>query len=469
MSINTIRQRQKSPERNNIEQHCPKWVMKVKRLATSGFLFCSSILSVSSSGGPWPGWRGPDGNGISKEINLPLNWSTNQNVRWRVALPERGDSTPAVWGNRIFITQPLTKENRRCVMCFNRKDGKLLWQSSIKGSEGELTTQENPFCTSSPAADEKRVIAWFGTTGIFCYDVGGHELWHRDLGSQSHQWGYGSSLVIYKDLCLLNFGPGKRSFVVALDKSNGRIMWQYDVAPIADDTDYKKLGGDPKWAERPGAQKLSEFAGSWATPLLVHARRRDELVVALPLELLALAPRTGEKLWTCRGPNIGAYSSPFSGDGIIGLMGSGFQNISMAVRPEGHGDVTATHRLWCSSLANSKAYIGSGIIYDGHMYVVSGGGFAACHDLKTGATVWEERLTGTGSRNGSYSSPVLSGERLYVANQNADTFVVRAKPRFECLATNSIGGEPMNARWQPRMALFLSGQVLRFGVLLKNN
>ena len=96
-------------------------------------------------------------------------------------------------------------------------------------------------------------------------------------------------------------------------------------------------------------------------------------------------------------------------------------------------------------MANNKAYIGSGIIFQGNIYLVSGGGLAACLDLKTGQTIWEERLTGSGARNASYSSPVLVNGRLYVVNQNADTFVIPASPKFECLATNSIGGEPMNA------------------------
>ena len=107
--------------------------------------------------------------------------------------------------------------------------------------------------------------------------------------------------------------------------------------------------------------------------------------------------------------------------------------------------MTATHRLWFSSLANSEAYIGSGLISQGYMYMISGAGFLACLDLKSGQTIWEERLTGTGARNGSYSSPVLAVNRLYVANKNADVFVLRAGPKFDCLTTNSIGGEPMNA------------------------
>src|SRR5438105_7531507 len=114
---------------------------------------------------------------------------------------------------------------------------------------------------------------------------------------------------------------------------------------------------------------------------LHRAGKRDELVVALPLQVMALAPSTGEKLWSCRGPNIGAYSSAFFGDGIIGLAGSGLRNTALAVRPGGEGDVTTTHRLWCLSLPNSKACIGSGIIFQGRMYLMRTAGFMMCLDL----------------------------------------------------------------------------------------
>ena len=406
-------------------------------------LACALVSNWTMSAGPWPAWRGPDGTGISKEQALPLHWSTNQNVRWRAPLPERCNSTPVVWGSRVFVTQPF--ENRRTVMCFDRASGRPLWQTAVTRTEKETTYTDNPACSSSPVVDGNRVVAWFGSAGVYCYDFNGRDLWHRDLGPQSHQWGYASSPVFYRNLCLLNFGPGEHSFIIALDKRSGKTVWKIDVPPVSDETKYEDLGGDPKWAERPDAQKLSEIAGSWATPLLVRANGRDELVVALPLQLIALTPRTGERLWHCKGPNLGAYSSAFFGDGIVGLTGSGFRNTALAVRPGGKGDVTATHRLWFSSPANSKACISSGIIFQGHIYLVTMAGFVACLDLKTGETVWEERLTGTGARNGSYSSPILAGDRLYVPNQNADVFVLRASPKFACLATNSIGGEPMNA------------------------
>jgi len=364
-------------------------------------------------------------------------------VRWRSTLPEPGNSTPVVWGDRVFVTQPL--QNRRALLCFDRRDGARLWQAAITAAETETVYAENPACSSSPVVDGKRVIAWFGSEGIYCYDFNGKELWHRDLGAQSHQWGYASSPVLYHNLCLLNFGPGGRSFIIALDKNSGRTVWKSDVPPVSNSTRYEDLGGDPKWAERPNAQKLSEIAGSWATPLVVSAGGGDELVVALPLQLIALAPRTGEPLWHCKGPNLGAYSSAFSGEGVVGLTGSGFRNTALAVRPGGQGDVTGTRRLWFCQLSNSKGCISSGIIFRGHVYLVTMAGFAVCLDLQTGNSVWEERLTGTGARNGSYCSPLLAGDRLYIANQNADVFVLRAGPKFNCLATNSIGGEPMNA------------------------
>jgi outer membrane protein assembly factor BamB len=289
------------------------------------------------------------------------------------------------------------------------------------------------------------VVAWFGSAGVFCFDLSGRELWHRDLGRQSHGWGYAASPILHSDLCLLNFGPGQRSFLVALDKRTGQTRWQYDVPPIAADAKWEDLGGDLKEWKQLGSPTLPEVTGSCATPVVVPAAGGDEVVVALPLRVMAFTPHTGERLWSCDGLNTGAYSSPFFGDGLLGVTGSGLRNAAMVLRPGGHGDVTATHRLWHTNPPSSKACIGSGVISRGHLYQVTAMGFAQCLDRQTGRTVWEERLTGSGARNGSWSSLVLAGDRLYVPNQNADVFVLRVGPQFECLAANSIGGEEMNA------------------------
>ncbi|MCX6901929.1 MAG: PQQ-binding-like beta-propeller repeat protein [Verrucomicrobia bacterium] len=393
----------------------------------------------------WPAWRGPDGNGICGDHPLPIYWSTKQNVRWRVPMPGPGNSTPIVLGERVFITQAISKENRRTVMCFDRRDGKELWQAGTTWGEKDSGGSANPPCTPSPVTDGERVIAWFGSAGIFCFDLDGHELWRRDLGRQSHGWGYASSPVLYRDLCLLNFGPGQRSFLIALDKRTGRTVWQYDVPAMAPDAKWEDYGGDLKDWKRLGSPTMPEVSGSCATPLVVRAAGRDEVVVSFPLRVMAFAPETGKPLWTCGGLNTGAYSSPFFGEGVVGVTGNGLRSATMAIRPGGRGDVAATHRLWHLSPAASKACIGSGLISGGHIYQVTMMGFLQCLDLKTGQTVWDERLSGPGAKNSSWSSPLLAGDRLYVPNQNGDVFVVRAGPKFDCLATNSIGGEPMNA------------------------
>jgi outer membrane protein assembly factor BamB len=156
-----------------------------------------AALSASAAAANWPGWRGPNGSGKAAEKNLPLHWGTNENVAWRVPLPDRGNSTPIVWRKRIFLTQAISSRSGRAVMCFDRGNGKLLWQSGVTWTEKEPSSDSNPPCTPSPVTDGQRVIAWFGSAGVYCYNFAGHELWRHDLGQQMHQWGYASSLVLY--------------------------------------------------------------------------------------------------------------------------------------------------------------------------------------------------------------------------------------------------------------------------------
>ena len=114
--------------------------------------FVAVLVPLSASAGNWPTWRGPEMNGVSSEKNLPLKWSEKENVRWRVDLPDRGNSSPIVWGNRVFVAQAIEKENRRALMCFDRDNGKLLWQSGVTYTENEATQENNPYCSGTPAA-----------------------------------------------------------------------------------------------------------------------------------------------------------------------------------------------------------------------------------------------------------------------------------------------------------------------------
>lgn len=395
--------------------------MHAKTAAAPLFLLVLSFAALPLHAENWPNWRGPEGIGISHESNLPLTWSTTENVRWKVKLPEAGNSTPIVWGRRIFVTQPVSEGSQRTLMCFDRTDGSLLWQAATTYTDPEPTHRTNPYCSASPVTDGRRVVAWFGSAGVFCYDFEGRELWHRDLGIQEHEWGYAASPILDGDLCILNFGPGVNEFIVALDKQTGEEVWRYDL---------------PK----PTPEQLKEdqnLRGSWSTPLVIRSGRRDELVLTVPDRVLALDPRSGKPLWRCEGLGSLVYTSPMWGDGVLVALG-GYHRASLAVRAGGTGEVTETHRIWHEP--KCKLFLGSGVVHKGHIYVSDMQGIARCLKLDSGEAVWEERLPATAGDGATWSSMILTtDERLYLMNQAGDTFAIKAAPRFELLATNSLG------------------------------
>ncbi len=385
------------------------------------------LMTVPAWAGNWPAWRGPTGTGVSEEKGLPTRWSPSENVRWRVPLPDRGNSTPIVWGSRVFVTQAIEQEGRRTVMCFDRANGKLLWQSGVTYKEKEITHATNPHCSASPVTDGERVIASFGSAGLYCYDFQGKEVWHRDLGKQAHIWGNGSSPILYDDLCVLNFGPGERTFLIAVDKRTGKTVWEVH-----------EPGGN-------FGEKSTDWIGSWCTPTLIRVNDRNEMIMSFPHRVAAFDPAIGKELWSCKGLNPLVYTSPLWGEGVVVAMG-GFMGSSLAVRPGGAGDVTQSHRVW--QVPKNKQRIGSGVISDGHIYILDESGVAECIDLNTGKVVWERRLEGPSKELTSWSSMVLAEGKLYAINQGGDTFVVRASPTFELVSVNPLG-ETTNASLAP--------------------
>ncbi|PYJ01451.1 MAG: hypothetical protein DME25_18085, partial [Verrucomicrobia bacterium] len=245
----------------------------------NSFSFCvTSFVTVcaafSASAGNWPAWRGPEGTGISNEKNLPLKWSTSENVRWHVELPGPGNSSPIVWGDRVFVTQALEKENRRTLMCFDRANGKQLWQSGVTYAEQEPTQENNPYCSGTPASDGKLVYACFGSAGVSAYDFAGKEVWHRDLGKLTHMFGNSVSPILAGDLCILNFGPDAKARLIALNKKTGETVWKAE-PPKPDESERQQGPGGRGFgpgmfmapqmlsqADKNGDQKLSkdEFA-----------------------------------------------------------------------------------------------------------------------------------------------------------------------------------------------------------------
>jgi outer membrane protein assembly factor BamB len=402
--------------------------MKILTLSWLGAFFVTAVHSAD-----WPAWRGADGLGHTPERNLPIRWSEHENVKWKAPLPDRGNSTPIVQGNKVFVTQALEKENERTLMCFNRADGRLLWQKGVTWTAKEESHETNPFCSSSPVTDGERVIVWFGSAGVVCYDLNGKELWRHDLGPQAHGWGYGSSPLIHGDLCILYHGPARPGFLVALDKRTGEIKWKTQEPPVE-----KRPRTDGFRGKEEGGQ-----VGTFGSPLLIKAGGRDELIMAFPQLLCAFDPATGKELWRCDGLNELIYASPVYGDGLVVAMG-GFFGSAIAVKPGGAGDVTKTARIWRDERAK-KNRCGSGVVADGHLFLANMEGFVECIDVKTGVILWSERLPAKGPKSESWSSMVLSGDLIYVLNQSGDCVVLRASPKFEVVTVNPLDSALTNA------------------------
>ena len=318
-------------------------------------------------------------------------------MRWKIELPEPGDSSPIVWGDKLFLTQSFEKEGGRTVMCYDRRDGKLLWKSGTTWTKPEERYGKNPHCAASPVTDGERVIAFFGSAGLFCWDMNGKELWRRDLGPHAHEWSYAASPVLHGDVCVLYFGPGLNARLMGLDKASGKTLWEFkEPVPVA----------RPRTDGFKGQEKTG-MVGTFTTPVI-------ELV----------------------------YSSPVAGEGVLLAMG-GFFGTSLAVKTGGTGDVTATHRLW--QTVRTKNRLGTGVISGGHAYVLNTEGIAECLHLQTGASLWQERVKGTGKKGDSWSSMVLVDGHILCLNQSSETIVLKASPKFELVRVNSLDGGLANS------------------------
>lgn len=387
--------------------------------------FCLALVLVAAHAWAdnWPAWRGEAARGVSSEKDLPLVWGPERNVRWKAPLPEPGNSTPIVWGQRVFLTQALDGGKRRALIAFDRATGKQLWQHALPCDVAETSHRQNPPCSASAVTDGTLVFADFASAGVVACDVDGQEVWRRDLGPVLHKWGNGASPILYKDLLIVFHGPGEPAFLTALDKRTGKTVWKKDETAIN-----------------------SPIFGSWSTPVVVHVNGRDELIMALPGdkiggdgEFKAYDPATGNELWRCKGLGNEVYAMPVvsaKADLVVGI--SGHNGPLLAVRPGGKGDVTATHQAWRQAGKNPQR-IGSGILHEGRLYLADAPGFLECLDAKTGQEIWKERVEGN-----LWGSMLLAGDRLYVTSLEGTTYILAAAPKFQLLGKNEIN-EPTYA------------------------
>lgn len=361
----------------------------------------------------WAQFRGPNGSGISTAAGLPTAWSKQQNLLWKTALPGPGTSSPIVIKDKIFLSSYSGYNGsgsqgglKRHVLCLNASNGQILWNKTIpsKLPEQEGIREGHGYASSTLAADDTQVYAFFGKTGVFAFDHGGKQLWRADVGSNINGWGSATSPILYRDLVIINASVESNA-LVALDKKTGK----------------------PRWS----AEGINE---SWATPVLVPlAGGRTELVVPVFGKLLAFDPATGKPLWNCA-TEIGSYMapSPIAHDGIIYCIG-GRTNGSLAVRAGGRGNVTSSHRLWTSKKGSN---VSSPVYYNGYLYYANDNQETVfCVEAKTGRIVYEQRIE---RADQIYAAALLADGKLYYTNRYGRTFVVAPGPQYRLLAANDL-------------------------------
>jgi outer membrane protein assembly factor BamB len=300
------------------------------------------------------------------------------------------------------------------LLCLNAKTGEPLWEKSVDYAAAEATHGTNPYCSSSPMGDGERVVAWFGSAGLFCYDLQGKEQWKKDLGAFDHIWGNAASPLIWENLVILNAGPGIPAFVAAFDKSSGNEVWRKEYPEMT-------------------SAKSDEFRGSWSTPVVTQDKGQPALLLSLPTRLFAVDPATGNERWSSGGMSKLVYTSPLFDEQTVVAM-CGYHGPAIGVKKGGSGDVTETHRLWRDDVKIPQR-VGSGVILGEHIYMHNENGTLWCIHTATGERKWEQRI-GTGS---TWSSLVLAGGKVYALSMQGNVSVLEVSPeKCETLRENKI-------------------------------
>ena len=382
------------------------------------WLSAALLLAINVGAENWPNWRGPNANGATSEKNLPTDWSATNNVGWRVELPEPGNSSPIIWKDRVFVTQAIGKQ--RAVICVDRRSGKELWRGGPVYDLPEKTMKDsNPYCAPSPVTDGQRVIAFFGSAGVYCFDFRGREIWRSDLGKIDHPFGVASSPLLAGDVGIVYVGPGNTNQLVALNKRTGKVAWRAPALEASAEQAAKfQTNGPPM--------------GSWSTPVAIEYGPHKEVVMAFAHRFGGYNLRTGKLAWEHGGLGLQTYVNPLWIDGmIIPISGT----TATAFRPP-------NEVVWTQP--RGKFRFGNGVAAGKHLFYLAENGLAECWEKDTGKVLWQERLQGPGKKTTTWSSLSMAGDKIYAPNQSGDVFVFAAQPTFKVFSTNSVA-EPTNA------------------------
>ncbi|HSK64802.1 MAG TPA: PQQ-binding-like beta-propeller repeat protein [Pyrinomonadaceae bacterium] len=410
----------------------------------------------------WPQWRGPFFNGMARG-DAPTEWSDTKNIKWKTEIPGRGFSTPVIWGDRIFLTtaiptgkvldtpQPQPEgrragggagplvEHRFEVLALDRKTGKILWQRTAKVAtphEGYHRAYGS-FASNSPGTDGKYVYASFGSRGVYCYDFNGKLIWEKDLGVQMKMrlaFGEGAAPLLVGNQLFLVFDHEGGSFMVALDKRNGKELWRVS----------------------------REEPSSWSTPLAIEHNGRTEIIVPATNKVRSYDARTGKILWESAGLGSNVIPVPVTHNGMVFVMSGHRDPKLMAIKLGKQGDLTGSDAIaW--SHTRGIAYTASPVLYENKLYVVTDSGMISAFNATTGEPYYAQtRLPKAANLK---ASPVGANGKLYLATEDGDVIVLKMGEKFEVLATNTLQDQVFIAT--PVIAggeIYLRGQHTLFAI-----
>jgi len=405
------------------------------------FLCLFMVVSTSAKDLNWPTWRGPTSNGVAPEGNPPIEFSEDLNVRWKIAIPGKGLSTPVVWDDQIFITTAVSidkpvdpealqnnadtpawmagqankadKIQQFLIYSISRKTGKILWQKTVREElPHEGTHNDGSWASNSCVTDGEHLIAFFGSYGVYCFDMKGDLIWEKDLGElqTSNSFGAGSSPTLTENYVVINWDHEGDSFIVLLDKKTGETIWK----------------------------KERDEGTSWSTPFVTEVNGKSQIIVSASGLSRGYDLKSGEVIWTLGGLTRNVIPSPVYENGIVTLM-SGFRgNAMQAIQLDiAKGELQDSPALLWSNSEKITPYVPSPLLFQGKLYCLHGNSpKLSCVDAKTGEIHYSREALG--EVKGVYASPVGVKDRIYVAGRNGVVAVVKPGPVFEVVANNIL-------------------------------
>lgn len=392
----------------------------MNRIEPTLLLLATSMLLAQSSVGAqdWNRFRGPDGMGISENKSVPETWSESENLIWKSKLPGAGASSPIVIGAKVFVTcySGSSRTMKRHLICFDKNSGKEIWQKSIDAVQPEDSysgyLREHGYASNTPTSDGEMVFAFFGKSGVYAFDMDGNQKWKFDVGQQSsnRRWGSAASLVMYKDLVIVNAGEEGRA-IFAIKKATGEQVWK-----------------------APGA--ALELA--YGTPVIAKLNdESEELLISAVGELWSIFPETG-KLKAYKSLNLTGNITPsivFKND-VAYTFGGYPSTVGQAIKIGGSKVLPDSDVVWSTQIGS---YVPTPVLYKDHLYWVTDRGQAICLKADSAEKVYQERLRGlkTGGRP-FYASPVVVDGKIIVPSRKSGIFVFAAEPKFEQIAVNKF-------------------------------